>query len=41
MASHEEVYKELKGRTGLNPDIEEELCRRFPLSNSCGKFDPI
>ncbi|MCQ4635198.1 hypothetical protein NE619_00430 [Anaerovorax odorimutans] len=41
MASHEEVYKELKGRTGLNPDIEDELCRRISvIENSDGEIVP-
>lgn len=28
MVQFEEVYEELKGRTGTDPDIEQELCRR-------------
>ncbi|MBQ0079063.1 MAG: hypothetical protein KBS66_04110 [Eubacterium sp.] len=29
MASYEEVYEQLQGKTGTDPDVEKELCRRI------------
>lgn len=28
MAQYEEIYEELKGRTGTDPEVEKELCKR-------------
>jgi hypothetical protein len=34
MAKFEEVYADLKGRTGLEPEMEKELCSRIAIIES-------
>ncbi len=36
MVLYEEVYEELKGRTGTDPEIEQELCKRISEIESQG-----
>lgn len=40
MAQYEEVYEELKGRTGTDPDVEKELCRRIAEIETQGEVVP-
>ena len=40
MAQYEFVYEELKGRTGTNPDVEKELCRRIAEIEEQGEVGP-
>ena len=40
MAQFEEVYEELKGRTGTDPEIEKELCRRVAEIETQGEVVP-
>ena len=40
MATYEEVYEELKGRTGTDPEVEKELCRRVAEIESQGEVVP-
>lgn len=40
MSLYEEVYEELKGCTGTNPDVEQELCRRIAEIEQQGEVVP-
>lgn len=40
MAQYEEIYEELKGRTGTNTDVEKELCRRIAEIETQGEVVP-
>lgn len=40
MAQYEEVYEELKGRTGTDPEVEKELCKRVAEIETQGEVVP-
>lgn len=37
---YESVYEELKGRTGTDPEIEKELCRRIAEAEAVKSIVP-
>ncbi len=40
MATYEDVYEELKGRTGTSPEVEKELCKRIAEIETQGEVVP-
>ncbi len=40
MTKYDEVYNELAERTGLNPEIEKELCKRISIIEEQGDIVP-
>ncbi|MCI7300951.1 hypothetical protein NIA71_06575 [Ihubacter massiliensis] len=40
MKGYDDVYAELKGRTGTAPEIEQELCRRIAEIETTGSVVP-
>lgn len=40
MAQFEEIYSELKGRTGTDDEVEKELCRRIAEIEEQGEVVP-